>query len=90
MVELFCRIEWHGEGRQQIRVFDGAELSADLARHICIALAEPCQDFRTVVGLQKTVETIVSAFGLLSQRLKGGHADPLDQVAAFTLWPANR
>lgn len=89
MVEPFCRIEWHGEGRQQIRVFDGAELSGDRARDVCVALAEACQDVRTIVDLQTTVETVASRFGLRSQWLEGGHAEPLDQVAAFTLWPTN-
>lgn len=90
MVEPFCSIGWHGEGRQLIRVFDGAEMSADRAREVCVALAEACQDVRTVVDLQTTIQATVSAFGLRSQWLEGGHADPLDQVAAFTLWPANR
>ena len=90
MVEPFCRIEWHGEGRQQLRVFDGAELSADTARDVCVALAEACQDVRTIIALQATVETVAARFGLRSQWLEGGHADPLDQVAAFTLWPTKQ
>jgi len=90
MVEPFCRIEWHGQGRQQIRIFDGAELSPDSARDVCIALAEACQDVRTISDLQATVERVASRFGLRSQWLEGGHADPLDQVAAFTLWPASQ
>lgn len=65
-------------------------MSADRAREVCVALAEACQDVRTVVDLQTTIQATVSAFGLRSQWLEGGHADPLDQVAAFTLWPANR
>ena len=89
MVEPFCRIEWHGEGRQQIRVFDGAELSADKAQGVCVSLAEACQGVRSIVDLQTTVDTVASRFGLRSQWLEGGHADPLDQVAAFTLWPTS-
>ena len=90
MVDPFCKIEWHGEGRQQIRVFDGAELSTDRAQDVCVALAEGCHDVSTIAQLRTTVQTIASRFGLRSEWLKGGHADPLDQVAAFTLWPLDR
>jgi hypothetical protein len=65
MVEPFCRIEWHGEGRQQIRVFDGAELSADTARDVCVALAEACHDVRTIVVLQTTSKLSLRASGFV-------------------------
>ena len=85
-VEPFCRIEWHGDGRQQIRLSDGAGLSEDEAHSICREIALESADTLSVDELKHLVSDAATRHDLRSQWLEGGHADPLDQVAAFTLW----
>lgn len=90
MAEPFCTIEWHGEGRQQIRLFDGANLTTDAGEAVCREVAEVALGVDSVAGLKVAVSRVADRRGLRAEWLIGGHADPLDQVAAFTLWTAER
>ena len=87
MAEPFCTIEWHGEGRQQIRLFDGADLTADTEESICREVAQAAFNANSIAALKGAVSGVAERRGLRGEWLKGGHADPLDQIAAFTLWP---
>ena len=85
-VEPFCRIEWHGDGRQQIRLFDGAGLSEGEAHSLCREIAMGSADTLSVGELKHLVSDAATRHELRAQWLEGGHDDPLDQVAAFTFW----
>lgn len=87
--EPFCTIEWRGEGRQQARFFDGADLTREQQEDICWRqLGGAIHEAETVAALKEVVGRIAADNGLRAEWLEGGHADPLEQVAAFTLWPA--
>ena len=72
MAEPFCTIEWHGDGRQQIRLFDGAELGGKTARAVCQAIADEAGAVTTVLALQKVVTAVAERHGLRAEWLQGG------------------
>lgn len=91
MAEPFCKIEWRGEGRQQARFFDGANLTREQQEDLCWRqLPDGLDEAKTVAALKEVVGRIAAANSLRAEWLEGGHADPLDQVAAFTLWPSDQ
>jgi hypothetical protein len=78
MAEPNCKIDWFYEGYRQVWLYDGADLSPDVWRDYCVAVAKAISAAETVEAVSDALDQLSAEWDLVAQVHRGpSHSDPV-------------